>query len=106
MAIRKKSRSPRSTKGQGSKKSSPKDARSATVSKSSSRSTVSGPTHRGGSSESAGDALAAKFEATQKLAADMPYNENKALEHGELSSQPQAGTDSRLPPIRQRPAAP
>ena len=79
---------PRST---ASDKSRINDARTATVSKSSARSTVSGPTHRAGSSETVGDALTRKFEATQKLAADMPYNENKALEHGELASQPQEG---------------
>jgi hypothetical protein len=101
MATRKKSRS---TRSKGSLKNRPgpnrttdtknssDHARNATVSKSGSRSTVSGPAHRGESSaESARDALAAKFDSTQKLAADMPYNVNKALEHGELSMQPQEG---------------
>lgn len=107
MATRKKNRSTRSTKdglktrpGQdrsaSSKKTSSTDTRNAELSKSSLRSTVSGPTHRGGSSETAGDALAVKFDAAQKLAADMPYNVNKALEHGELSMQPQAG--QTIPP--------
>jgi catalase len=101
MATRKKSPS---TRSKGSLKNRPgpnrtadtknrsDDARNATVSKSGSRSTVSGPAHSGESStERAGDALAAKFDSTQKLAADMPYNVNKALEHGELSLQPQEG---------------
>src|SRR4030095_14047695 len=98
MATRKKSRSKDSLKSRpgsnrtAGKKNSSIDARNATVSRSSSRSTVSGPAHRGKSStESAGDALEAKFDATQKLAADMPYNANKALEHGELSMQPPEG---------------
>ena len=102
MAIRKKTRSPGSTKDRSKnrpvqektaarKKSSSSDARDAAVSKSSSRSTVSGPAHREASGNNAGDALAAKFDATQKLAADMPYNVNKALEHGELSLEPQEG---------------
>ena len=98
MASRKKSRSTSSKVGSinrsgstAAKKSRTNGARNTFVSKSSTRSTVSGPTHRGGSSDTAGDTLAVKFEATQKLAADMPHNENKALEHGELSSQPQQG---------------
>ena len=98
MASRKKSRSTSSKAGSknrpgsaGGKKGRINDTRNATVMKSSARSTVSGPTHRAGSSETNSDALTLKFEAAQKLAADMPYNENKALEHGELSSQPQEG---------------
>ena len=74
MATRKKSRSTRSTtdgvkKRPGEdelarrKKNSSTDAQNATVS--SSRSTVSGPTHRGGSSETASDGLALKFASTQ-----------------------------------------
>ena len=102
MATRKKSRSTRSTtdgakKRSGEdetvrrKKNSSNDAQNATVSKSSSRSTVSGPTHRGGSSETASDGLALKFASTQKLVAEMPYNVNKALEYGDLSRQPPQG---------------
>ena len=102
MATRKKSRSTRSTtdgvkKRPGEdesarrKKNSSNDAQNATVSKSSSRSTVSGPTHRGGSSETASDGLALKFASTQKLVADVPYNVNKALEYGDLSRQPPQG---------------
>ena len=60
-------------------------------SRSSSRSTVSGPTHRGGSSETASDGLVLKFASTQKLVADVPYNVNKALEYGDLSRQPPQG---------------
>src|SRR5690242_21786995 len=102
MPTRKKSRSTGSTK-EGVKsrqrprrsadnKNSPKNARSATVSKSVSRSTLSGPAQRGGpSTESVGDALAAKFDSTQKLAAEMQYNANKPTEHGKLSIHPQAG---------------
>jgi catalase len=96
MATGKKSRSSRGAsktpgkdKAAGSKKNSPIDTRNA-ASKSSLRSTVSGAAQRGGSAET-GDALAVKFDATQKLAADMPYNVNKPLEHGELSRQPQEG---------------
>ena len=102
MATRKKSHSSRSTKDRlkdrpgpnrtAAKKTSTNTARNASVSKSPSRSTVSGPARRGESSaESTRDALAAKFDSTQKLAADMPYNVNKAVEHGELSMQPQEG---------------
>ncbi len=62
------------------------------MAKTSSRSTVSGPAHRRESgTENTGDALVAKFDATEKLVAAMPYNANKALEHGELSTQPQEG---------------
>jgi catalase len=102
MATRKKSRSTRSIKDglnsrpgpnrAAAKKTDTSDARNAAVSKSPLRSTVSGPARRGESSaESAADDLVAKFDSTQKLAADMPYNVNKALEHGEFSMQPQEG---------------
>src|ERR1043166_6362607 len=74
----------------GVKKKHPNGGRTADSSNSSSRSTVSGPTHRGRSGEG-GEALSAKFDATQKLAAAMPYNANKAREHGEISAQPKEG---------------
>ena len=67
------------------------EAHKGMASKSSSRATVSGPAHRRDSGEIIGDALSAKFAAAQKLAADMPYNVNKPLEHGELATQPQPG---------------
>ena len=106
MATKKKSPPPRS--GKGKTKARPQlpvsargkndisgESRKGMASKSSSRTTVSGPARRGNSGgENTGDALAAKLAATQQLAADMPYNMNKPLEHGELATQPQAGTDS------------
>jgi catalase len=100
MATRKKTRSTRPTKDTakshpsedktGSRKNA-STGRKTSVAKSA-RSTVSGPAQRGGSSpDTATDALAAKFQATEALAAGMPYNENKALEHGEVSAQPAPG---------------
>jgi len=94
MATRKKSRSSDRLKNRpGTNKTAGRTNRSgdtteSVVSKSSSRSTISGSTHPGGR---AGDALAIKFDSTQNLAGEMPYNLNKALEHGELSMQPQEG---------------
>ena len=102
MATKKKSPPPRS--GKGKTKARPQlplsargkndisgESRKGMASKSSSRTTVSGPARRGNSGENRGDALTDKFVATQKLAADMPYNVNKPLEHGELATQPQPG---------------
>ena len=105
MATKKKSRSSRTTKEKPKTRPVPpviarnnKDivnqAPAGPVSKSSSRSTVSGPARRGDfGREIAGDALADKFAATQKLAADMPYNVNKPLEHGEFADAASAGSD-------------
>ncbi len=102
MATKKKSRSSRTTKEKPKTRPVPpviarnnKDivnqAPAGPVPKSSSRSTVSGPARRGDSGDNRGDALTDKFAATQKLAADMPYNVNKPLEHGEFATQPQPG---------------
>ncbi|MBA4143744.1 MAG: catalase [Nitrosospira sp.] len=52
------------------------------------RSTVGGPSHQEG--EPANE-FTAKLAATQKLAAAMPYNVNKALEYGEVSAAPEQG---------------
>jgi catalase len=52
------------------------------------RSTIGGPAHPGGTP--AND-FTAKLEGAQELAAAMPYNPNKALEHGEASACPEQG---------------
>ena len=102
MATKKKSRSSRTNKEKNkpqpvtsvsarNRKDIVKRASTGPVSKSSSRSTVSGPARRGDSGENREDALSAKFAATQKLAAAMPYNVNKPLEHGDLATEPQPG---------------
>ena len=58
--------------------------------KSSARSTVSGP--MGGSAPAGlSDAAMSKFEATEGLAAAMPHNQNKPLEHGDAARDPQPG---------------
>jgi catalase len=58
--------------------------------KSSARSTVSGP--MGGSAPAGlSDAAVSKFEATEGLAAAMPHNQNKPLEHGDAAREPQPG---------------
>ncbi len=64
-------------------------ARTASSSKSSARSTLSGPARKGRGKLA--DALVAKLEATEALAAGMPYNENKESEHGDLATEPQPG---------------
>ena len=64
--------------------------------KTSVRSTVSGPARDDADLLAAGDALAAKMKAAQALAARMPYNANKASEHGEASRAPQPGPTVKL----------
>jgi catalase len=59
------------------------------VAKSSARTTVSGPSRPTSSASS--DALVAKQRATEELAAAMPHNENKPLEHGKAARQPPRG---------------
>jgi len=59
------------------------------VTRSSARSTVSGPARRGSTGN--GDALAAKLAATAELAAAMPFNANKSLEHGKAARETPAG---------------
>jgi catalase len=62
--------------------------------KSSARSTVSGPAPPARGS-AAVDALSRKMEAAQALAAEFPYNTNKPLEHGELATQPAEGQSAQ-----------
>ncbi len=58
----------------------------------SARSTVSGPSHSDSTSQAAAnDALTAKMEGTQALAAAMPSNANKAGEYGKAARVPQPG---------------
>jgi catalase len=93
MATRKKTRSTRSTKNPktGSAPNNPSSKKLTTEARRAHlRSTISGPMNPK-SAASAGDPLAIKFDATQKLAADMPYNVNKPLEHGELAMEPPEG---------------
>ncbi len=58
--------------------------------RSSARTTVSGSARRAGA-RSSDDALVTKADATQTLAAGMPFNPTKAAEHGRASRQPRAG---------------
>jgi catalase len=65
-----------------------KSPRTSSPSRSSARSTVSGPSRKGGRNA---DALEAKIAAVEALAEAMPYNENKEGEHGDLATQPRPG---------------
>ena len=67
---------------------------SASGSKTSARSTVSGPA-RGDRKQSSSDALAEKAAATQQLAAAMPFNPNKAAEHGKAATKPPVGAQAQ-----------
>ena len=58
--------------------------------KSSARSTVSGPSGSAAPVDLS-DAAVAKFEATEQLAAAMPHNRSKPLEHGEAARDPKPG---------------
>jgi len=59
--------------------------------KSSARSTTSGPMSGSVAPADVSDAAVSKFEATEGLAAAMPHNENKPLEHGDAAREPQPG---------------
>jgi catalase len=96
-AIRK-PRATRSASVEGRRAARPQDsagpsARHAAAAKSTARSTVSGPSHPAHAIDPAAsaDALLAKHAATEQLAGAMPFNVNKALEHGRLALQPQPG---------------
>ena len=71
------------------RKSPARSDSSSSSSKSSARSTVSGPARKPGGKFA--DALVAKVDATEALAAGMPYNENKENEHGDLATEPPEG---------------
>jgi catalase len=68
--------------------------------KSSARSTIGSATRTSGGplvDKAKSDAAVSKREATEALAAEMPYNENKPLEHGQAARHPQPGR-TVLPP--------
>ena len=58
------------------------------------RSTIGGPTDMPGTP---GNDFTAKLAGTQALAAAMPYNTNKALEHGDVSASPEKGPTADVP---------
>src|ERR1044071_1381012 len=91
MATRKKTLLGRSTKKSSKNQQSGKISGGGVTAKSSSRSTISGPTNRRSSQTSSNDALVRKLDLAQKVAAGMPYNANKPAEHGQLARQPKAG---------------
>ncbi len=63
-----------------------------------SRATISGPANLRGAGKDA-DALTAKLEATQALAAAMPHNAAKPAEHGKAATTPPAGQTVQANPI-------
>jgi catalase len=73
------------------KSKSQRAARPAGGSRTSARSTVSGPSRKSGAAPAAGDGLTAKLDATEHAAAGMPFNPNKAGEYGSGSVAPQQG---------------
>ena len=81
------------------KKSSPGSSRgpAAAASTTSARSTVSGPARKDRASRDIGDAMIAKMEGTNALAAAMPFNPNKAGEHGKAAFDPQPGATAKPP---------
>ncbi len=68
---------------------------------SSARATMSGPSRKAVPAPDAGmgDALAAKSEGTQAIAAAMPFNTTKAGEHGAAARTPQAGQVVEAPDV-------
>ena len=79
-----------------------KSPRTSSSSRSSARSTVSGPSRKGGRTA---DALEAKVAAVEALAAAMPYNANKEREHGDAARPSRSPGKTVEPRIRRRPAA-
>ena len=80
------------TKATGKRSGATGKSRGASSGTTSARSTTSGPSHSDATVHAAAtDALAAKMEGTQTLAAEMPFNPNKPLEYGKAASSPQAG---------------
>jgi catalase len=77
----------------------PVKSQSASASKTSARSTVSGPA-RGDAKSSPGDALASKMLGVDALAAAMPFNPNKAGEYGDASQKPQPGATIKVEDAR------
>ncbi|HEX4456489.1 MAG TPA: catalase [Polyangia bacterium] len=85
---RKTTKTPTPTTAKG--KSSARSASAAT--RTSARGTVSGPSKpRAGRASRQADALVAKMAATEALSAAMPFNVNKAAEHGKAARLPPAG---------------
>ena len=79
------------------KQTSRKSSR-ASASTTSARSTVSGPARK--DRRSPGDALTAKMDGTQSLAAAMPFNANKPNEYGKASYKPAPGATAQPPDVR------
>ena len=72
--------------------SNDKGARSASTS---ARSTVSGPARKSKNAPPASNVLSAKIAATDALAAAMPFNPNKAAEHGTAALSPPRGATTK-----------
>ncbi len=64
-------------------------SRGKSASKSSGRSTVSGPAAK--DARAGNDPLSRRLEGTQKLVAAMPFNSNKSAEYGRPSFDPRPG---------------
>jgi catalase len=71
-----------------------KASTSGSATRTSARATVSGPARRD-KAVAAGDALEQKLTAAQALAAAMPFNPNKAREHGKASHHPEPGATAQ-----------
>ncbi len=89
----KKTRS-RTRKSKASSKD-PADARRRSA-KTSARSTVSGPTHKGAAADMS-DAATAKMEGTEMVSASFPYNAAKSSEFGKAAKEPVVGQSVEAP---------
>ena len=72
----------------------------ASASTTSARSTVSGPARSDRASRQAGDALVAKMDGSNALAAGIPFNPNKPGEYGKAALDPQPGATATPHPRR------
>ncbi|MPZ42732.1 MAG: catalase [Betaproteobacteria bacterium] len=94
-----KTRGPNARGGKAASPSSKTDTgkSKADTRESSARSTVSGPAAATRGRKPSPDPLLAKLEASNDLAASMPFNANKALEYGEIATAPQPGPIQEAP---------
>jgi len=67
----------------------------ASASLTSARSTVSGPASKDKAARASADAMTAKMDGVNTLVAAIPFNPNKAGEHGKAALEPQAGATAR-----------
>jgi catalase len=85
------------SRGSVRKSSASSGSAGASASTTSARSTVSGPARSDRAARQAGDAVAAKMDGSNSLAAGIPFNPNKPGEYGRAALDPQPGATATPP---------